>query len=136
MYYRPVAVQRVSCPGLTTAAWLRLGVTDAIAVVDAAHARPYRRPPPLDEILAEMEARYALTATYVHPVSYAADEDGQVLLNRLTSFTNIRILAPAGYDGVSVNDPCDLRSDDGRAVVEIVDMGHTDIKLLLTPSAP
>jgi hypothetical protein len=80
--------------------------------------------------------RYALTATYFHPDSYAAGADGQIVFSRLASFTNIRINVPVGYDVVSVNQPHSVSVEDGRTTVEIVDMGHTDINLVMAPSNP
>ena len=80
--------------------------------------------------------RYALTATYVHPDSYAAGADGQIVFSRLASFTNIRINVPVGYDVVSVNQPYSVSVEEGRTTVKIVDMGHTDIKLVMAPSDP
>jgi hypothetical protein len=80
--------------------------------------------------------RYALMATYIHPESYAAGADGQIVFSRLASFTNIRIDVPVGYDVVSVSQPYSLSVEEGKATVEIVDMGQTDIKLVMAPSNP
>jgi hypothetical protein len=80
--------------------------------------------------------RYALTAIYVHPESYAAGADGQIVFSRRTSFTNIRIDVPVGYDVVSVSQPYSVSVEAGRATVEIVDMGRTDIKLVMSPVGP
>jgi hypothetical protein len=71
-----------------------------------------------NETLIEKELdRYALTATYIHPESYATNATGQLVFSRLTSFSNISVIGPVGYDLVSVSHP------------------HTAIKLVMAPRA-
>jgi hypothetical protein len=98
-------------------------------------------PPPRlvvkNEALTEKEMdRYALTSTFVHSASYTNDVDGQLIFNRLTNFSNISIILPVGYEVVSVNHPHTVSIAEGHAVVVMVDVGHTDIKLVLAPSTP
>jgi hypothetical protein len=110
----------------------------ALTEIDAScHTSPIPRLIVKNEALFEKELeRYALTATYVHPESYTTNATGQVVFNRLTTFSNISIVVPAGYDLVSLNYPHVVSDAEGRTIVDIVDIGRTDIKLVMAPSDP
>jgi hypothetical protein len=90
-----------------------------------------------NETLLEKELdRYALTATYIHPESYATNAAGQLVFSRLTNFSNISVIGPVGYDLVSVSHPHTASTAGGRTTVTIVDIGRTAIKLVMSPSSP
>jgi hypothetical protein len=126
-----------SAPATAIDAYAAHDLVEFVQINAACPTSPTPRVVVQNETLREKQIdRYALMATYFHPESYAAGEDGQIVFSRLTSFTNTRINVPAGYDVVSVNQPYSVSVEDGRRTVEIVDMGHTDIKLVMAPSAP
>ena len=109
----------------------------ALTEIDAScHTSPIPRLIVKNEALIEKELeRYALTAAYVHPGSYTTNATGQLVFNRLTTFSNISIVVPAGYDVVSLNYPHVVSAAEGLTIVSIVDIGATAIKLVMAPRA-
>ena len=75
--------------------------------------------------------RYLLDQVYVRPASYFENDVGQLVFDRLTTFTRIEIAVPAGHVPVSVNYPFDTDTVDGRVIVKIVDVGKTNLKVIM-----
>ncbi|MBT3294002.1 MAG: DUF1565 domain-containing protein [Verrucomicrobia bacterium] len=109
----------------------------ALTEIDAScHTSPTPRLIVKNDALVEKELdRYALTSTYVHPESYTTNATGQLVFNRLTNFSNISVVGPAGYRVASVSHPHTASTAEGRTTVTIVDIGHTAIKLVMAPRA-
>lgn len=88
---------------------------------------------------AELEFdRYALDNLYRHPASYFMDAQQRLVFDRATSFSRICVVLPEGYVPTNVNHPYTVETVNGRIVVTILDMGHTQIRMEMVaiPAAP
>jgi hypothetical protein len=78
--------------------------------------------------------RYVLDMTYEHAGSYCTDADGLRHFKRMTSFSNIRILLPAGWKASVIKPAGTTEESNGQHVVTMRSCGHTDVDLTLEPA--
>lgn len=72
--------------------------------------------------------RFVMHGTYVHAPSYGKDDKGDLVFRRTTSFSHIRVVAPAGCEILSAEpDGAIERRPDGRYEARITDVGLTEV---------
>ena len=88
-----------------------------------------RNPCVMYDLAHENIGRFVLDKIYDHSKSYYQSENGDLVFNRLTSMDRIEIVLPQEYRPAFVNHSYTESERDGNTIVEIQNMGLTQIEV-------